>query len=71
MEALLIGYDLYKFVDGSYPIPPTTITTNGTIKPNPEYSTWQHQDKLIFGALVGRVSYHVSNTSHLTLKNLT
>ena len=56
MEAILIGYDLQKFVDGSYPAIITAITTNNETKPNSEYHTWLHQDKLLFGALVGTLS---------------
>ncbi|RVW92402.1 Retrovirus-related Pol polyprotein from transposon RE1 [Vitis vinifera] len=56
MEAILIGYDLQKFIDGSHPAPPTTITTNNVVSTNPAYQTWLRQDKLIFGALVGTLS---------------
>ncbi|RVW71302.1 Retrovirus-related Pol polyprotein from transposon RE1 [Vitis vinifera] len=56
MEAILIGYDLQKFIDGSYPAPPTTITTNNVVSTNPAYQTWLRQDKLLFGALVGTLS---------------
>ncbi|RVW14812.1 Retrovirus-related Pol polyprotein from transposon RE1 [Vitis vinifera] len=51
MEAILIGYDLQKFIDGSHPAPPTTITTNNVVSTNPAYQTWLRQDKLLFGAL--------------------
>ena len=40
IEALLIGYDLQKFIDGSHPCPPTPITTNNTTIPNLKYHTW-------------------------------
>ncbi|RVW19662.1 Retrovirus-related Pol polyprotein from transposon RE1 [Vitis vinifera] len=40
MEAILIGYDLQKFIDGSHPAPPTTITTNNVVSTNPAYQTW-------------------------------
>ncbi|RVW17904.1 Retrovirus-related Pol polyprotein from transposon RE1 [Vitis vinifera] len=56
MEAILIGYDLQKFIDGSHPAPPTTITTNNVVSTNPTYQTWLRQDKLLFGALVGTLS---------------
>ncbi|RVW40422.1 Retrovirus-related Pol polyprotein from transposon RE1 [Vitis vinifera] len=56
MEAILIGYDLQKFIDGSHPAPPTTITTNNVVSTNPAYQTWLRQDKLLFGALVGTLS---------------
>ena len=34
MEAILIGYDLQKFINRFYPAPMTTITTNNETKPN-------------------------------------
>ena len=58
MKAVLIGYDLYKFIDRSCPTPIATITTNNEVQPNPEYLSWFCQDKLLFGALVG--SHHLS-----------
>ncbi|KAE8674326.1 hypothetical protein F3Y22_tig00111758pilonHSYRG00069 [Hibiscus syriacus] len=56
VEAILIGYDLQKFIDGSHPAPPPTITANNVISINPAYQTWLRQDKLLFGALVGTLS---------------
>lgn len=56
IEAILIGFDLYKFIDGTNPCPPPTITVESRTTPNPSYSTWVRQDKLIFGALVGTFS---------------
>ncbi|RVW60364.1 Retrovirus-related Pol polyprotein from transposon RE1 [Vitis vinifera] len=56
MEAIFIGYDLQKFIDGSHSAPPTTITTNNVVSTNPAYQTWLRQDKLLFGALVGTLS---------------
>lgn len=57
MQAQLLGYDLYKFVDGTFPSPPNTITTEGgEFVDNPAASTWFRQDRLVFGALVGSLS---------------
>lgn len=56
VEALLIGYDLYSFVDGSKPAPPKTITKDDDQVPNPSYMSWVRQDKLLFGALAGTLS---------------
>ncbi|KAJ0969436.1 hypothetical protein J5N97_022313 [Dioscorea zingiberensis] len=54
-NSLLIGYDLYGYVDGSLPCPPSTITTPDSVvlTPNPTYSLWVHQDKLLLNALLG------------------
>ena len=56
VKALLIGYDLYKFIDGSNPSPPSTIKPNGVKSSNPEFQSWFRQDKLIFSALVGSLT---------------
>ena len=56
IEAILIGYGLQQFIDGSLSTPPATTTINNAPSPNPEYLTWLRQDKLIFGALVGSIS---------------
>ena len=52
VEALIIGYDLYKFIYGSNPSPPSTILINNVKSSNPEFQSWLRQDKLIFGALI-------------------
>ena len=39
MEAILIGYELQKFIDGFYSPPSPTIITNDTVSPNPVYQT--------------------------------
>ena len=56
METILIDYDLYKFIDRSYPAPMATITANNKVQPKPKYLSWFRQDKLLFGALVGIIS---------------
>lgn len=35
MQAQFLGYDLYKFVDGTYTSPPASITTDNKFVPNP------------------------------------
>ncbi|KAL4295158.1 hypothetical protein GQ457_12G010840 [Hibiscus cannabinus] len=70
INSILIGYDIYKFIDGSYPSPTTTITVDNTSSPNPAYQTWLGQDKLLFRALVGMISTNLvplitqATTSH-------
>ncbi|KAL8146584.1 hypothetical protein AgCh_004348 [Apium graveolens] len=56
MEAILIGHDLYKYVDGSLSCPSPVVTTDTIEKTNPEFLYWTRQDKLLFGALVGTLS---------------
>ena len=40
IESILISYDLHKFIDGSHPPPPATITVNNEVSPNPAHQTW-------------------------------
>ncbi|GMI90813.1 hypothetical protein HRI_002750600 [Hibiscus trionum] len=56
IESILIDYNLFKFIDGSHPCPPKTVTANNTTSNNSAYQTWLRQDKLLFGALVGTIS---------------
>ena len=55
-HAILIGYDLMGFIDGSNPCPSPTITTETDNKPNPDYSLWIRQDQLILSAIAGSIS---------------
>lgn len=57
IEALLIGYDIQNFIDGSHPCPPPTTMQDNTHVPNLAYHTWRCQDKLIFGALIGSLTH--------------
>ncbi|KAI4331956.1 hypothetical protein L6164_016900 [Bauhinia variegata] len=66
IEATLVGYGLFKYLDGTFLAPPTTITTETVSEPNPAYLTWVRQDKLLFGALIGTYSCstHLSISHH-------
>lgn len=55
-HTLLIGYDLFGFIDGSKARPSATITTNNTIIPNPAHVLWIRQDQLILNAIIGSIS---------------
>ncbi|KAH1131434.1 hypothetical protein J1N35_002812 [Gossypium stocksii] len=59
IKSILIGYDLFKFIDGTHPCQPKIIITNDTTSINPAYQTWLRQDKLLFGALVGTISQNL------------
>ena len=54
-NALLIGYDLYGFIDGTIPCPPSVLpgTTNS---PNPDFLLWVYQDSLLLSALLASLS---------------
>ena len=57
-NSLLFGYNLYGYIDGSLPCPPTTIIPEGSTSaiPNPAYLHWFCQDQLILNAIVGSLS---------------
>lgn len=55
-NALLIGYDLMGYVDGSYPCPPKTV---GEAE-NPAYIFWRRQDQLLLHAIFASVSEQVT-----------
>lgn len=53
MESLLIGYDSFDYIDKIPPCPSSTLASaTDTTMPNPAYSTWIRQDRLIFSAIV-------------------
>lgn len=53
---LLNGYALAGYLDGSFPITPTTLMTDNQITVNPAYTLWNRQDKLLYSALLGERS---------------
>lgn len=59
VHALLDGYDLAGYLDGSVAAPEPTLTVSGTISPNPAYKIWKRQDKLIYSGLLGTISVSV------------
>ncbi|CAA7054825.1 unnamed protein product [Microthlaspi erraticum] len=56
VHALLDGYDLAGYLDGSTPTPAATLTTNEVVSTNPAYTKWNRQDKLIFSGILGAIS---------------
>ncbi|XP_010481061.1 PREDICTED: uncharacterized protein LOC104759881 [Camelina sativa] len=59
VHALLDGYDLAGFLDGSTAAPAATVTSAGTTTVNPAYTTWKRQDKLIYSSLLGAIAVEV------------
>ncbi|CAA7046960.1 unnamed protein product [Microthlaspi erraticum] len=41
VHALLDGYDLAGYVDGTVIVPPPTVTTADVVTPNPDYPIWK------------------------------
>lgn len=56
VHALLDGYDLADYIDGSTVAPSSTITTDEGIVPNPAYAIWKRQYRLIYSALLGAIT---------------
>ncbi|KAG7533328.1 Reverse transcriptase RNA-dependent DNA polymerase [Arabidopsis thaliana x Arabidopsis arenosa] len=61
VHALLDGYDLAGYLDGSIAAPTATLTTAGTVTPNPAFKLWKRQDKLIYSGLLGAISLSVQS----------
>lgn len=57
--ALLDGYDLAGYVDGTLPVPNPTNNTDGVQTPNPAYTIWKRQDMLIYSALLGAITVSI------------
>lgn len=56
VHALLDGYNLAGFLDGSSVIPPATLAVDGVTSANPDYVLWKRQDRLIYSALLGAIT---------------
>lgn len=56
IHALLDGYDLAGYLDGSIAVPPPTLTTDDQIFVNPEFTIWKRLDRLIYSSLIGAIS---------------
>ncbi|CAA7017240.1 unnamed protein product [Microthlaspi erraticum] len=59
VHALLDGYDLAGYVDGSVVVPPPTTTVGDVVSVNHAYTLWKRQDKLLYSALLGAISVSI------------
>ena len=61
-DALLLGYDLYGYIDGTLSCPSIlTISENSTKSvPNPDVVFWVLQDKLILSAILASLSKDIA-----------
>ncbi|XP_010495976.1 PREDICTED: uncharacterized protein LOC104773126 [Camelina sativa] len=59
IHALIDGYELSGYLDGSTKPPPPTVTVNDTTTPNPDFTIWKRQDRLLFSALLGAMATSV------------
>ncbi|KAF9610509.1 hypothetical protein IFM89_022789 [Coptis chinensis] len=58
MEPFLYGHDFMKYVDGSHPTPPRTLTgsTEGTTIANPAFMQWFQTDQLIISYITSTLT---------------
>ncbi|GAA0146845.1 hypothetical protein LIER_06702 [Lithospermum erythrorhizon] len=57
LEPFLSDHDLLGYVNGSIPYPPTHVpSSTGELLPNPAYTLWCCQDKLIMSLLISSMS---------------
>ncbi|XP_010480847.1 PREDICTED: uncharacterized protein LOC104759636 [Camelina sativa] len=56
IHALVDGYELAGYLDGSTIAPPPTVTTGTISIPNPYFVIWKRQDRLLFSSLLGAMS---------------
>lgn len=56
VHALLDGYDLAGYIDGTIPAPAPTLTVNDEETDNPDYTKWRRQDRLVYSGLIGTLS---------------
>lgn len=66
VHALLDGYDLSGYIDGSSVPPPPTITSDGVPVANPEYTRWKRQDRLIYSSLLGAITVSIQPILSMT-----
>ncbi|XP_010468797.1 PREDICTED: uncharacterized protein LOC104748916 [Camelina sativa] len=59
VHALVDGHGLIGHLYGSTVAPSPQVINNNVTTPNPDFVTWQRQDKLIYSALLGSMSLAV------------
>ncbi|KAJ0094498.1 hypothetical protein Patl1_15515 [Pistacia atlantica] len=58
-DALLIGYNLMGYLDGTTKCPSKDVAVDGKSSPNPEFGLWIRQDKLLLHAILASLSESV------------
>lgn len=66
IEATLVSYGLFKYLDGFFPAPPPTLTVESSTTSNPAHTTWRRQDRLLFGTLIGTLEQTIVPLVSLT-----
>ncbi|OIT34755.1 hypothetical protein A4A49_58213, partial [Nicotiana attenuata] len=61
VESLMLGHDIYGYLDGTMTTPPKIVTVNNSEEPNPKYKLWFRQDQLIRNALMASVDPKITS----------
>ncbi|XP_019241721.1 PREDICTED: uncharacterized protein LOC109221718, partial [Nicotiana attenuata] len=61
VEYLMLGHDIYGYLDGTMTTPPKTVTVNNSEEPNPKYKLRFRQDQLIRNALMASVDTKITS----------
>lgn len=59
VHALLDGYALAGYIDGSTLETSATLTVAGITSENPAYTLWKRQDRLIYSSLLGAITVSI------------
>lgn len=60
MKSIIISTNLYRFIDGSIPLPSATITTPTGIQPNPNFDLLRKWDRFVISCLSATFIWFVS-----------
>ncbi|KAL1204114.1 Retrovirus-related Pol polyprotein from transposon RE1 [Cardamine amara subsp. amara] len=61
VHALLDGYGLAGYLDGSVNTPAATLTTGDVVTVNPAFTVWKRQDKLIYSGFIGAINIAIQS----------
>ena len=70
IQSLIEGYDFHHFIYDTHTPPPPIVTITGVASPNPTYTTWKRQDRLVFNALLGAISVSLQPLIARTITSL-
>ena len=61
VRALLEGHELQLFIDDNNTVPSPTTLVDGVAVPNPAYTPWRRQDRLLYSSIIGAISLPVQS----------
>ena len=63
IRALLEGHELHHFIENTNAAPSPTDNIAGEVQPNPAYTPWRRQDRLLYSSIIGAISLPVQTVS--------